>query len=188
MAAVVSAQSPVCLQCSAKLQCVQSALETAEAHPIYPGRTKLIQHIVLVQQALLGPATRVVQGSQPPPVVASSRGVLRMDIGPEVLSYLAKLPPKVAGPVETLMRRGWFAYAKRELQAGRCPGNTAGWRKVLCEAIIRRDSRAAFESRLQAELGLKPNSAKVQASLGLAIFRAGRLLLDDDNSLTVSTD
>jgi hypothetical protein len=145
------------------------------------------QHLSLVSQALAVTPVGAGQGAHKPAVTASTRGVLRVELDESQVAYLKTLPGKVAGPVETLMRRGWFAFAKSELLAGRCPSGK-GWKLVLCQCMLQGESREAFEEKLQTELSLTAASAKTQASLAISIFRAGGLLSHRSQNLTVIRD
>lgn len=187
MAVTVSALSAVCRACESRSGCIYEASLACDTLPDGPAAQRVRQHLSLVSAALLGSPPRAGQGDPKPAVTASTRGVLRVNLSERQLAYLKTLPAKVAGPVETLMRRGWFAFAKAELLAGRLPGGK-GWKLLLCQCMLEKTTREDFESRLQAELKLTAASAKTQASLAISIFRAGGLLSSRSQNLTVIRD
>ena len=187
MAVVVSAMSAVCRRCSACSGCLYQASLVLDQLPDGPEAQRGRQHIALVTEALLNSPDWSGQGDAPPAVTASTRGVVRVEVTADQRAYLLTLPAKVAGPVEVLMQRGWFKFAKQELLAGRSPGGK-GWKKVLCECMLAGASREDFEARLKAELKLADNSARTQASLAISIFRAGGLLSNRVQKLIVIRD
>lgn len=187
MAVAVSALSAVCRSCESRSGCLYEASLVCNTLPDGPAAQRVRQHLSLVSAALAVTPPRAGQGDLKPAVTASTRGVVRVDLSERQVAYLATLPTKVAGPVENLMRRGWFRFAKSELLAGRSPGGK-GWKKLLCDCILTGESRESFEGRLKTELNLSPTSARTQASLAISIFRAGGLLSSRDQKLTVIRD
>jgi len=139
-------------------------------------------------QALAGPPARAGKGEGARTVVASSRGVKRMTLTEDEEKRLALLPERVAGQVRTLLERGWFRFAGQEMRAGRNPGGK-GWKRVLCQALIDGNvTRTQLQLALVGRLELTPASAKVQASLAIAVFTAGGLCREVGGVLRLSSN
>lgn len=121
-------------------------------------------------------------------MVASSRGVKRMPLSDADQARIEQLPKRVASQVKRLMERGWFQFARSELLAGRNPG-AKGWMRVLCAKLLQGPvTRPQLQLAFQQELQLAPASAKVQASVSIAIVIAGRMVREDARGVFVSPD
>jgi hypothetical protein len=184
MAVVVSAQSAVCQRCESRSGCLAQASIVASKLPDSPLTQVLRQHIALVTEAIASSPHGAGEGSVARVITASTRGVVRIDPTQVQLDYLTKLPPKIAGFVDNMIRRGWIVFARQELMAGRNPARN-GWKYSLCESILACESRSDFSKRL-AKSGLNAGSVKAQSSLALAIFKAAGLLLERNGQLVVS--
>lgn len=187
MAVVVSPMSPVCQSCESRVGCVLKIREAVSALPDGAVTNVLRQHLALVSGVLLSAPSATGKGCVAKVVTASTRGVLRVELGQVELRHLAQLPDKVAGPVRALTSRGWFIFAKQELSQGRLP-QSSGWKHTLLQAMLARASRVTFQRNLKTDLSLTDSSAKTQASLALSIFRAGGILSARDDRLSVSAD
>lgn len=184
----VSARSASCRACAHSAGCLAQARAVLDALPDTPltRRERLALGVTCIAlerapQGHGGPVTQRV-------VVASSRGVRRMTLTKEETQRLTALPAKIASQVGRLMELGWFDYARRELLAGRNPGEK-GWKKVLCDALLAGQmNRQQLQQALVTQLGLKPESAKVQASVGIAVFAAGGLLREGPRGLRLSAN
>jgi hypothetical protein len=133
------------------------------------------QVLTLTRQALTSMPVHRVEGKVAPLIVASTRGVSRLVLTQAQLDDIALLPKKVASQVKRLQERGWFQFAKTEMRAGRNPASK-GWLRVFCAKLIKGGiERDNLVLALSESLDLSPASARVQASVGISIFAAGRL-------------
>lgn len=171
----VNAASASCRVCAFGRECVTEASVLMDELPDECTTQGERQSFALTLQALAGSPRSRVEGRVAPTVVASSRGVARVALSQAQLDNIATLPQRVASPFKKLLERGWFEFAKSELRAGRNPA-TKGWQKVFCDALLdgglpRRDLELALVEKLR----LSPKSARVQVSVGIAVFAAGKL-------------
>lgn len=110
----------------------------------------------------------------------------RVPLSAEQESVLEGMAKQTASLVRQLFEKGWFDFARRELAAGRNPGKK-DWQKVLCEALLKGGtSRGDLVIAYQDKLGMTPGSAKVRASKAIAVFIAGKLLVERDGYLHLS--
>lgn len=176
--------SASCRACTHARACVSEASQFLDSLPDSPGRKSDRQSIVLTEQGLV--PTRTLAGRvDVNVVVASTRGLRRLMLSPAQLSAIATLPEKVASQVKTLLERGWFEFARRELNAGKNP-EEKGWRHVYCRHLLSGVStRASLELAFIEELQMAPASAKVKVCTALAIFAAGNLAVEVNGILTV---
>lgn len=177
---VVSATSSVCVRCTEVRKCLTLAETRLAAMPDLPEVDTARRNVAVARSALAGPTTA--------PAKASTRGVVRRKLTERELSRIKGLPPRVACQVRTLLERGWFEFARVELAAGRNPAKK-GWMRVVFQQILeRRATRESIKLAFVEELGMKPKSAIVQASLGIATLVAldlvrevaGRIVLVSD--------
>ncbi len=179
-AACVSALSDTCRRCTNAPSCVSRAAAQLEALPDSPVKHRARLALSVTGQALVG----LPQGVALPQVAASTRGVQRIALTPAQESDLQTLAPRVRSAVRKLMERGWFAYAKSELAAGRNPADK-GWQHLLCRLLlgggIERDQLHLAFAR---GLDLTPGSARAQASVALAVFAVGQLTRESRGRVT----
>lgn len=171
----VSAACASCRSCEFASTCVHEAFELLDQLPVTPETQRERLTLAVTRRALAGVPRLRSKGEGAPLVTASSRGITRLVLTDAQEQELKRLPAKVASQVRQLLQRGWFDYAKSELRAGRNPADK-GWKQVLCRLLLAGEpTRAQLELALVEQLDLSPASAKVQASVGLAVFAAGRL-------------
>ena len=182
----VSANSNSCRVCPSRVGCVYEASAFLDSLPNNPLTQRERLTLTVTRQALTS-SPRAGEGSEVSPVVvASSRGVRRIALTQAQLDYIAPLPQKVASQVKKLMERGWFEFAKAELRAGRNPA-AKGWQRVLCATLLKGGAtRATLELAFVEQLGMTSKSARVQLSVGLAIFAAGRLATEKFGQVSLS--
>ena len=174
----VSATSPSCRDCPSRGGCVYEAFLLLDSLPVNPLTQRERLTLTVTRQALAASPRARGRAVVPPLVVASSRGVKRIALNQEQLAHVAALPAKVASQVKKLLERGWFEFAKGELRAGRNPASK-GWQRILCAHLLTGGAtRTQLELALVTELQISPPSARVQLSVGIAIFAAGRLAIE----------
>ncbi len=172
----LSANSPSCRSCPFQGSCGHAASSLLETLPCNPLTQRERLSLSLTRRALAGlPA----QGSCPMPqrvVATTSRGgIKRCTLSAAQLSQFDSLPARVCAPARQLAERGWFDFARAEFRAGRNPASK-GWRHVFCDLLLAGGTtRAELTLALVERLDLTPQSAKVQASVGMSIFAAGRI-------------
>lgn len=184
----VSANSASCRACPGAASCVVVALKVLDQLPDSPLTRRERLALTVTRQALTSAPQG--QGGNAPSrtVVANSRGVKRMTLTPDEEARLRTLPGRVASQARQLFERGWFAFAKREMLAGRNPADK-GWKRVLCAQLIADGcSRADLQRAFQEQLGLKEASAKVQVSTAVAVFLAGGLVREFGGALRLSSN
>jgi hypothetical protein len=179
-AACVSALSATCRSCTNAPGCVSRAAAQLEALPDSAVKQRARLALSVTSQAL----GRSPQGDAVPPVAASTRGVQRIALTPAQESDLQTLAPRVRSAVRKLMERGWFAYAKGELSAGRNPADK-GWQRLLCRLLLSGGiERDQLHLAFAQELALTPGSARAQASVALAVFAVGQLTRESRGRIT----
>ncbi len=171
----VSASSPSCCACPSRVGCAGVAFSFLETLPDDPVTQRERQSLSLTRKALTDvPQVRFGQMGIPM-VVATSRGVKRLVLSEATLDEISRLPARVASQVRKLSACGWFDFAKVELRAGRNPASK-GWKKVFCDLLLAGGcARSALELALVEKMDLTLASARVQVSVGVSIFAAGRL-------------
>lgn len=157
-----------------------ACLNAADAFLAKQPASPLIQRerltLSVTRQALVRSPVSVPGGEQGDAVMASSRGIKRLPLTDAERTLIEQLPARVASTVKRLLERGWFAYARNELMAGRNPG-TKGWMRVTCAKLLQGPvTRPALQLAYQQELDLGASSAKVQASIAIAVLKAGRIV------------
>jgi len=171
----VSALSPSCRACPVRAGCAHAAFALLELLPDNPLTRRERLSLSVTRTALASTPPGDAGTPTPARVAASPRGVKHLILTPPQLAALAHYPERIASQVRQLLQRGWFDFAKAELRAGRNPADK-GWKKVLCAQLLAGpSSRRDLELALVQQLKLSPASARMQASVGLAIFAAGRL-------------
>jgi len=165
----ISASSPSCCVCPFRDGCGYKASVLLESLPDNPLTQRERLSLTLTRRALA--SSPQTNGGQ---VSTSTRGVRRGTLSVSQLGEIATLTPKIASQVRRLASLGWFDFAKQELRAGRNPAGK-GWRRILCAMILTGGTRATLELALVEQMGLTPGSARMQASVGLSIFAAGRI-------------
>lgn len=162
LAACISLTSPKCGACSSAHSCASLALLDLELSGDLFGIGAERQRLNLFAQRSLGTPSGEAKGMGDRSPVAN----------------LTSLAPRVASQVKRLSGKGWFAFARQELQLGRNPAEK-GWRKVFCRLLLeRRCSRHALHHALMSELGMTDGSARAQASVAISIMAAGRLAVE----------
>lgn len=173
----VSSESESCRACPVKGKCAKQAYQLLESLPD--------KALIMREKQALGLTIKgLLERSEISPdrlhysVIKTTRyGLKRAVLTAEQEKYLQALPRKVGQQTKQLMEKGWFDFAKEELASGKNP-SLKGWKKVICEQLINegKTSRAMVAQALEGELGLCKDSAKIQTSIGIAIFVAGGLL------------
>jgi hypothetical protein len=186
-AVAVSAENPSCRACASRVGCVLTASQLVARMPDSAHARRARQALAVARTVLLTPPEHGVRGEPARAVVASSRGRKRMTLSEREEAIVARLPAKVASAVRSAFESGWFEHARTELAAGRNPAEK-GWRKVLCHAMLGQWSRPQVIAAFQGELGLTESSAKVQVSVGIAMFAAGGLIVDAGGRLRFNPD
>lgn len=170
-------QCDTCRACPARAGCVLSAQQFIEAQPDSPLMQRERLRLAVVSQAL-GRAPQRGGAGEGAPVREG-----RLPITAEQRSTLAQLAAPVATMARKLFERGWFEFARREMERGRNPG-TNEWQRLLCGHLIGQGvSRAALQLQYQQALNLTPGSAKVRVSRAVTLFTAGGLITEFDNRL-----
>lgn len=179
----VSAASPSCCVCPRRVGCVTTAAQLVAAMPDTPITQRERQLLSVTHQAFARGSHAGDAGQSSVQVMASSRGIKRIALTAAEQKLVDALPDRVGTAVKRLLERGWFQHARNELAAGRNPA-PKGWQRVLCAQILAGDaSRATLQQAFVEQLGMSPASAKVQASTGLAIFAAGRVIVEAQGSV-----
>jgi len=182
----VSANSQSCRECPVRGACVFEATAFLESLPTNPLTQRERLSLTLTRQALASTPSGSEGTAPAQRVVASSRGVKRIELTPGQLGSIAALPQRVGSQVKKLMERGWFDFARQELHAGRNPASK-GWQRVFCSALLAGGaSRSELELALVESLDLSEASARVQVSVGMAIFAAGRVATERFGKFSVS--
>jgi hypothetical protein len=185
---VVSATSRTCQGCSFAAGCVSAAAQVLAGMPDEPRIRQSRLDLAVTRTALLGAPQGVEGGRAARKVVESSRGVKRVALTAREEALLATLPIRVGKQVRRLLERGWFDYAHAELRAGRNPADK-GWKRVMCQLLIEGgQTRQALQLAFQEQLGLSPESARVQASLAMSVFTAGRLVVETQGRLRIASN
>lgn len=171
----VSANSPSCQICPFLSGCLYAASRLLESLIDNPLTKRERQVFALTRTALAGmPLTAGTMLGQNR-VAASSRGRRTIALTPDQLAAFGSFPERIRSPLTKLSQEGWFDFARGELRAGRNPASK-GWKKVFCDLLLRGGaSRATLELALVERLCLKPAAARVQASVGMAVFAAGKI-------------
>jgi hypothetical protein len=184
----VNAASRTCRACEHAPGCVSAAGALLDQLPVTDHTQRARLDWAVACKALAGTPARAVKGEGAPTVTASTRGVKRIDLSTAETALVAALPPRVASPVRQLLQRGWFDFARRELAAGRNPA-AKGWMRVTCQALLDgRPTRAELLLAFQQQLGLSEPSARVQASIALAVFAAGQLAHEAGGRIRVTAN
>lgn len=171
----VSALSSSCRVCPFRASCSGEAFSFLESLPDNPITRIERQSLSLTRKALTSTPSHFHPSEPQPRVVASSRGLKRALLGEAMLDEISRLPPRVVSQVKRLAENGWFDHAKSELRLRRNPADK-GWRKIFCNHLLAGGcDRSELESSLVSEAGLSATSARVQTSVGLSIFAAGRV-------------
>lgn len=179
----VSATCRSCVECPVRSGCLVDAGALLERLPDNPLTKRERLSFALTNKALTSVPRRAGDTNPQLTVAASSRGLKRVTLAQSEEQMIQTLPDRVAKQVRQLMERGWFDFARSELRAGRNPA-TKGWKKVLCECLLKGNvSRPGLVLALTEQLNLTPASAKVQASVGISIFAAGRLATEQFGQL-----
>lgn len=182
----VSATSPSCQECPSRGGCLFEAAQFLEQLPCNPLTKRERQSFAITQRAYASVPRGAGDTSTCKTVVASTRGLKRVALRSDEEALLRTLPERVAKQLRQLLERGWFDFAKTELRAGRNPA-TKGWKRVFCDAILQgQATRASLALALVQKLDLTPESARVQTSVGIAIFAAGRLATEQFGQLVFS--
>lgn len=182
----ISASSPSCCICPWQQGCLSEAEKLLGEMPDTPEIKRERQSFAVTWIAFTSVPAVTDRGNPQRTVVASSRGLKRIVLSKEQSSLVACLPKRIATQARQLMERGWFDYAKSELSQQRNPANK-GWKKVFCEELMnRRATRKSLEVALSSQLALTPHSARVQTSVGIAIFAAGRLATEQFDRIVLN--
>jgi hypothetical protein len=156
--------------------------------PDGPGVARARLDLVVAQKVLVpAPPTRGnVRVARS--VAASTRGVIRMTITPQEQEAISLAPKRVQTQIRRMFELGWFDHARAELVAGRNPADK-GWKHVLCAALLTGQmSRADLQMAFQTQLDLVPASAKVKLSDAMAVFAAGRLVIEIDGRVRFASN
>lgn len=174
----VSHLCETCRACPAAAACVQRASRFLNAQPDSPLMQRERLRITVVRQAL----------ASTPPAGGEGQGAPALKPGRLALTAtqqetVARLPSQVATAAKKLFERGWFAFAHREMLAGRNPGRD-GWQRILCRHLIGDGvSRRDLQMEYQQTLHMTPGSAKVRVCKAVSLFAAGGLVVEFDNRL-----
>lgn len=171
----VSALSASCCVCPFRVSCGGEAFSFLESLPDTLETRIERQSLSISRKALTNTPSHLYPREPYQKVVASSRGLKRILLDAVTLDEISRLPPRVGTQVRRLAENGWFDYAKSELRMRRNPA-VKGWKKVFCDRLIAGGcERPELESSLVREINLSTVSARVQTSVGLSIFAAGRV-------------
>lgn len=171
----ISFNCATCRSCSRSSGCVSVSAAFLESLPDTPEIARERLSFAVTARAFASAPAGAGEGRASPALVASTRGLKRLQLTDTQEDMLKTLPTKVAAQLRTLMERGWLDFAKVELRHGRNPAGK-GWRKVFCDFLLAGGgARASLELALVERLEMSPSSARVQVSVGMAIFASGRL-------------
>lgn len=174
----VSHLCETCVRCASSSSCLSDASRFLEKLPDSDVTQRERLRIAVVRQALWGSPHE--QGGGPPSTPT------RLALTQDQEQLVAGLSAQVGSLVRGLLERGWFEYARRELDHGRNPGRNP-WQRLLCAGLMRGGiSRADLQMAFEQELSLKPSSAKVRVSKAVGVFLAGRLITEVSGKLVRS--
>jgi hypothetical protein len=170
--------SRVCQECPHQAGCSSAAYQLLDRLPDTPEVRTTRQQLAAVRAA-----TADSPEGQGREVQRSKRGVLRIALTVAELAAIERLPAAVGARVKTLAERGWFAFARAELQAGRNPA-PSGTMKVAMDALLAGGcTRKGLIQAFVTQLGIKPASAAVQASVLVSVLAFGKIAVDNYGKL-----
>lgn len=164
--ALFSPGNGVCEACPHAAACCSGALDRLDLLPDLPETAVARQRLTVLGQALGLPGRAVM------PVTVSRRGVARRALTEGEQQSLLGLPARARNLARSLMARGWFEDARKQLQRGTNPGRPGTSMAVVCALMLAGgSSRADAVQALCGDLGIKPASANVELSTVLAVLR-----------------
>lgn len=114
--------------------------------------------------------------------------VTRVPLSKQQESTVAHLGKATSSMSRQLFERGWFEFAKSEMRAGRNPGKK-GWQQILCDFLMRGGvSRGDLQMAYEQQLNLTPGSARVRVSKAVSVFFAGRLIIESNEKIVLSSN
>lgn len=167
LAACISLTSPKCQKCASAHSCASLALLDLEVagEALVLGAER--QRLMLFMQ----------RAADMPPQRAEGA------VEPSIAALLPHLAPRVASQVRNLHQKGWFTFAREELQRGRNPASK-GWRRIFCQLLLeRRCGRHTLQHALMSELAMSEGSARATASIAISIMAAGGLAVEVQGSV-----
>lgn len=172
----VSHLCETCRACPAVGACIRQAFSFLDSLPNSPLVQGERQRLSLSRQAL----------SEAPRAALGSGSPKRIGLTANQEAAIKAVGKSVGSMARQLFERGWFDFARSEIEAGRNPGRN-DWQRIFCQALIGGGiSRDALQIAYQEQLNLTPGSARVRVSKAVSLFLIGQLVTEFDGKLQFS--